>query len=56
MDKLLKMITGVVIPTSGSVKIDGRISSLLELGAAFNPDLTGVENIYQHRTGNGINK
>ena len=45
---LLKMITGVVIPTSGSLKIDGRISSLLELGAAFNPDLTGVENIYQH--------
>ena len=50
---LLKMITGVVIPTSGELKIDGKISSLLELGAAFNPDLTGVENIYQHRTGYG---
>ena len=45
---LLKMITGVVSPTSGSIEVKGKISSLLELGAAFNPDLTGVENIYQH--------
>lgn len=45
---LLKMITGVVIPTSGTIEVDGKISSLLELGAAFNPELTGVENIYQH--------
>ena len=45
---LLKLITGVVTPTSGSIKVDGKISSLLELGAAFNPELTGVENIYQH--------
>ena len=45
---LLKMITGVVTPTSGSIKIRGRISSLLELGTAFNPELTGYENIYQH--------
>lgn len=45
---LLKMITGVVSPTSGSIEINGKISSLLELGAAFNPDLTGYENIYQH--------
>ena len=45
---LLKMITGVVIPTSGNIEIEGKISSLLELGAAFNPDLTGIENIYQH--------
>ena len=42
------MITGVVIPTSGSIEVNGKISSLLELGAAFNPDLTGIENIYQH--------
>ena len=46
--KLLKMITGVVTPTSGSIKIKGKISSLLELGTAFNMDLTGIENIYQH--------
>ena len=45
---LLKMITGVVSPTSGSIEINGKISSLLELGAAFNPELTGYENIYQH--------
>lgn len=45
---LLKMITGVVAPTSGELKVEGKISSLLELGAAFNPDLTGMENIYQH--------
>ena len=45
---LLKMVTGVVIPTSGELKIKGKISSLLELGAAFNMDLTGEENIYQH--------
>lgn len=45
---LLKMITGVVCPTSGTLEVNGKISSLLELGAAFNPELTGVENIYQH--------
>lgn len=45
---LLKMITGVVTPTTGSVKVNGKISSLLELGAAFNMELTGIENIYQH--------
>ena len=45
---LLKMITGVVTPTSGKIEINGKISSLLELGAAFNMELTGIENIYQH--------
>lgn len=45
---LLKMITGVVSPTSGNLEVNGKISSLLELGTAFNPDLTGYENIYQH--------
>ncbi|MCI8273618.1 MAG: ABC transporter ATP-binding protein [Clostridia bacterium] len=45
---LLKMITGVVSPTSGELNVNGKISSLLELGAAFNPELTGEENIYQH--------
>lgn len=43
---LLKLIAGVYTPTSGSVKIDGKVSSLLELGAGFNPILTGRENIY----------
>lgn len=45
---LLKMITGVVTPTSGEINIQGKISSLLELGTAFNPELTGIANIYQH--------
>lgn len=45
---LLKMITGVVTPTSGTIKVNGKISSLLELGTAFNLELTGMENIYQH--------
>lgn len=45
---LLKMITGVVTPTSGTIELNGKISSLLELGTAFNPELTGIDNIYQH--------
>ena len=45
---LLKMVTGVVTPTSGEIKTNGKISSLLELGIAFNMELTGIENIYQH--------
>ena len=53
---LLKMITGVVFPTSGEIKINGKISSLLELGTAFNPELTGVENIYQHGEVMGLTK
>ncbi len=53
---LLKMITGVVTPTSGTIKINGKISSLLELGTAFNMDLTGIENIYQHGQVMGLTK
>ena len=53
---LLKMITGVVSPTSGEIKVNGKISSLLELGAAFNAELTGEENIYQHGEVMGLTK
>lgn len=53
---LLKMITGVVTPTSGNIKINGKISSLLELGTAFNMELTGIENIYQHGQVMGLTK
>lgn len=45
---LLKMITGVVTPTTGKIEMQGKVSSLLELGTAFNPELTGMDNIYQH--------
>ena len=45
---LLKMVTGVVTPTSGNIEVNGKISSLLELGTAFNQELTGLANIYQH--------
>ncbi len=43
---LLKLITGVLTPTSGRVTVNGKVSALLELGAGFNPELTGVENVY----------
>lgn len=47
---LLKMITGVLTPSYGSVKTEGKISALLELGAGFNPEYTGIENIYLNGT------
>lgn len=51
---LLKIITGVLIPTKGSVIVNGKVSSLLELGTGFNPDMTGMENIYFFGTIHGI--
>ncbi len=53
---LLKIITGVAVQTSGTIKVNGKISSLLELGTAFNPELTGEENIYQHGQVMGLTK
>lgn len=53
---LLKMITGVVTPTSGNISAKGKISSLLELGTAFNMELTGIENIFQHGQVMGLTK
>ena len=43
---LLKLIARIFYPTTGEIIINGKISSLLELGAGFQPDLTGIENIY----------
>lgn len=53
---LLKVITGVLTPTSGSIQVNGRIASLLELGAGFNPEMTGIENIYMNGTIMGYSK
>ena len=47
---LLKIITGVLTPTSGNVTVNGKVSALLELGAGFNPELTGLENVYFNGT------
>ncbi len=53
---VLKIITGVLGASSGSVKVDGRISALLELGAGFNGEYTGIENIYLNGTMMGYTK
>ncbi|MBO4808161.1 MAG: ABC transporter ATP-binding protein [Lachnospiraceae bacterium] len=53
---LLKIITGVLSPTSGDVSVDGRISALLELGAGFNMEYTGIENVYLNGTMIGFSK
>ena len=53
---LLKIITGVLQPTYGTVSVSGRISSLLELGAGFNMEYTGIENIYFYGTIMGLSK
>ena len=53
---ILKIITGVVQPTSGTLTVDGRISALLELGAGFNQEYTGIENIYLNGTMMGYSR
>lgn len=53
---ILKIITGVLNPTQGEVKVDGRISALLELGAGFNMEYSGLENVYLNGTMIGFSK
>ena len=53
---ILKIITGVLHPTKGEVQVNGRISALLELGAGFNREYTGLENIYLNGTMIGFSK
>lgn len=43
---LLSLLAKIYKPTSGSLKVNGRVAPLLELGAGFHPDLTGIENVY----------
>ena len=53
---ILKIITGVLNPTMGVVRVAGRISALLELGAGFNMEYSGMENIYLNGTMMGFSK
>jgi len=53
---LLKMITGVLTQSSGNIYTNGKIASLLELGAGFNPEMTGLENIYLNGTLMGFSR
>ena len=52
----LKILTRIMYPDLGEVKINGRVSSLLELGAGFHPDMTGIENIYINASIFGLSK
>jgi len=53
---LLKLMTKIIYPTSGSVKTNGKLTSLLELGAGFHQDFTGRENIYFNASIFGLTK
>jgi len=53
---LLKLMTKIIYPDEGTIKIDGRISSLIELGAGFHPDMSGRENIYTNASIFGLTK
>ena len=53
---ILKIITGVLSPTSGEVNVNGRISALLELGAGFNMEYNGIENVYLNGTMMGFSE
>ena len=53
---LLKLITKIIYPDSGNIKINGKVSSLIELGAGFHPDMSGRENIYINASVYGLTK
>jgi ABC-type polysaccharide/polyol phosphate transport system ATPase subunit len=53
---LLQIITGTLEPTHGTVSHEGRIAALLELGAGFNPEFTGIENVFMNASLMGLSK
>ena len=53
---LLKILSRITAPTKGTIKVKGRIASLLEVGTGFHPELTGRENIYLNGAINGMNR
>lgn len=53
---LLQLISGILTPTEGTLKTNGRIAALLELGSGFNPEFTGLENIYLNASMLGLSK
>lgn len=53
---MLKLITGVLTPSAGNIRVDGRISALLELGAGFDMEYTGIENVYLNGTMIGFSR
>lgn len=53
---ILKLLANITKPTSGSIRVNGRLSALIELGAGFHPDLTGRENIFLNGTILGLNR
>src|SRR5881296_932846 len=52
----LKLVAGITKPTSGTVKVDGRISALIELGAGFHPEISGRENVFINGIMLGLSK
>lgn len=52
----LKMLTKIIYPDSGTIEMRGRVSSLIELGAGFHPDMSGRENIYTNASIFGLTK
>ena len=53
---LLQAIAGTLQPTSGSVRVTGRVAALLELGSGFNPDFSGRENVYLNAAVLGLSR
>ena len=52
----LKLLNRIMYPTSGTIRVNGRVSSLIELGAGFHPDMSGRENIYTNASIFGLTK